>query len=144
MAKNGLQNTQVVLTGTTPGGEYKVASPAGAARYSQANFGGYQSGDNYDTQPQLAQASSNVCLAVLITTARGITDNRGLFTSSADIDDGSGALAGVGGRKLPCPCPQNWPVACRHVQIRRSGGSHFFGMTDERGVRFDLQRPVDA
>ena len=52
VAKNGLQNTQVVLTGTTPGGEYKVASPAGAARYSQANFGGYQSGDNYDTQPQ--------------------------------------------------------------------------------------------
>jgi lipoprotein-anchoring transpeptidase ErfK/SrfK len=52
VAKNGLQNTRVVLTGTTPGGEFKVASPASAARYSQADFGGYQSGDNYYTQPQ--------------------------------------------------------------------------------------------
>jgi lipoprotein-anchoring transpeptidase ErfK/SrfK len=52
VAKNGLQNTQVVLTGTTPGGEFKVASPAGAARYSQADSGGYQSGDNSYTQPQ--------------------------------------------------------------------------------------------
>ena len=52
VAKNGLQNTQVVLTGTTPGGEFKVASPAGAARYSQADSGGYQSGDNYYPQPQ--------------------------------------------------------------------------------------------
>jgi lipoprotein-anchoring transpeptidase ErfK/SrfK len=42
VAKNGLQNTQVVLTGTTPGGEFKVASPAGAARYSQANVGAYE------------------------------------------------------------------------------------------------------
>ena len=49
VAKNGLQNTRVVLTGTTPGGEFKVASPASAARYSQADFGGYQSGDNYYT-----------------------------------------------------------------------------------------------
>jgi L,D-transpeptidase catalytic domain len=52
VAKNGLQNTRVVLTGTTPGGEFKVASPASAARYSQADFGGYQSGDNYYTQAQ--------------------------------------------------------------------------------------------
>ena len=42
VAKNGLQNTQVVLTGTTPGGEFKVASPAGASRYGQADLGGYQ------------------------------------------------------------------------------------------------------
>ena len=56
VAKNGLQNTQVVLTGTTPGGEFKVASnvtsPAGGTRYSQSDFGGYQSGDNYYAQPQ--------------------------------------------------------------------------------------------
>jgi hypothetical protein len=52
VAKNGLQNTQVVLTGTTPGGEFKVASPAGAARYSQADVGRYQTVDNYYTQPQ--------------------------------------------------------------------------------------------
>ena len=42
VAKNGLQNTQVVLTGSTPGGEFKVASPAGAARYSQADVGAYE------------------------------------------------------------------------------------------------------
>ena len=53
VAKNGLQNTQVVLTGATPGGEFKVASPAGVgSRSSQADFGWYQSGDNYYTQPQ--------------------------------------------------------------------------------------------
>ena len=52
VARNGLQNTQVVLTGSTPGGEFKVASPAGAARYSQTDFGGYQSGDNHYTQLQ--------------------------------------------------------------------------------------------
>jgi lipoprotein-anchoring transpeptidase ErfK/SrfK len=52
VAKNGLQYTQVVLTGTTPGGEFKVASQGGAARYRQADSGGYQSGDNYYTQPQ--------------------------------------------------------------------------------------------
>ena len=52
VAKNGLQNTQVVLTGTTPGGEFKVASPAGASRYGQADLGGYQSGDNHYTQLQ--------------------------------------------------------------------------------------------
>jgi hypothetical protein len=43
--------------------------------------------------PKLAPASSNVCLAVLITTAKRITDNRGLSTSSADIDDESGSLS---------------------------------------------------
>jgi hypothetical protein len=52
VAKNGLQNTQVVLTGSTPGGEFKVASPAGAARYTQTDFGVYQSGDNHYTQLQ--------------------------------------------------------------------------------------------
>jgi lipoprotein-anchoring transpeptidase ErfK/SrfK len=53
VAKNGLENTQVVLTGTTPGGEFKVASPARpGSRYSQAGFGRYETGDNYYTQPQ--------------------------------------------------------------------------------------------
>ena len=53
VAKNGLENTQVVLTGTTPGGEYKVASPARpGSRYSQAGYGRYETGDSYYTQPQ--------------------------------------------------------------------------------------------
>ncbi len=53
VSKNGLENTQVVLTGTTPGGEYKVASPARPGlRYSQAGYGRYETGDNYYTQPQ--------------------------------------------------------------------------------------------
>jgi lipoprotein-anchoring transpeptidase ErfK/SrfK len=51
--KNGLENTHVVLTGVTPGGEYKVASPAGAgSRYSQAGNRWYEPGDNYYNQPQ--------------------------------------------------------------------------------------------
>ena len=42
--KIGLKNTEVVLTGVTPGGEYKVARPEGP-RYGQA-APGYES-DNY-------------------------------------------------------------------------------------------------
>ena len=47
--KIGLKNTEVVLTGVTPGGEYKVARPAGP-RYGQA-APGYES-DNYYAQPR--------------------------------------------------------------------------------------------
>jgi lipoprotein-anchoring transpeptidase ErfK/SrfK len=51
--KNGLQNTQVALTGVTPGGEYKVASRVSSApRYVQARPGWFGFGDNYYTQPQ--------------------------------------------------------------------------------------------
>ena len=51
--KNGLENTQVVLTGVTPGGEYKVATPASPGyRYGQAGPGWFGFGDNYYTQPQ--------------------------------------------------------------------------------------------
>ena len=48
--KSGLKNTEVVLTGVTPGGEYKVARQA-APRYGQAGPGWYAS-DNYYAQPQ--------------------------------------------------------------------------------------------
>ncbi|MFZ0092908.1 MAG: L,D-transpeptidase [Pseudolabrys sp.] len=48
--KNGLKNAEVVLTGVTPGGEYKVAKQAGP-RYGQAGPGGYES-DDYYAQPQ--------------------------------------------------------------------------------------------
>ena len=45
--KNGLKNTEVVLSGVTPGGEYKVARPP-APRYSvdEDEF------NNYYAQPQ--------------------------------------------------------------------------------------------
>ncbi|MFZ0103838.1 MAG: L,D-transpeptidase, partial [Pseudolabrys sp.] len=48
--KNGLKNTEVVLTGVTPGGEYKVARQA-APRHGQAVRGWYES-NNYYAQPQ--------------------------------------------------------------------------------------------
>ena len=44
LKQNGLQNTQVVLGGVTPGGEYKGAGPASAARYYQASPSGYETG----------------------------------------------------------------------------------------------------
>ena len=47
---SGLENTEVVLTGVTPGGEYKVARRAGP-RYGQAGLGWYGS-DNYYAQRQ--------------------------------------------------------------------------------------------
>jgi lipoprotein-anchoring transpeptidase ErfK/SrfK len=53
LEKNGLENTQVVLTGVTPGGEYRVASPAGPGYgYRRTGPGWYGFGDNYYTQPQ--------------------------------------------------------------------------------------------
>jgi len=44
--ENGLENTEVVLTGVTPGGEYRVAG----SRYGQERPGWYA--DNYYAQPQ--------------------------------------------------------------------------------------------
>jgi L,D-transpeptidase catalytic domain len=48
--KVGLKNTEVVLTGVTPGGEYKVARSE-EPRYGQAGPGRYAP-DNYYAQPQ--------------------------------------------------------------------------------------------
>jgi L,D-transpeptidase catalytic domain len=48
--KNGLKNTEVVLTGVTPGGEYKVARQA-EPRHGQAGRGWNES-NNYYAQPQ--------------------------------------------------------------------------------------------
>ena len=48
--KVGLKNTEVVLSGVTPGGEYKVARPE-EPRYGQASAGSYES-NNYYAQPQ--------------------------------------------------------------------------------------------
>jgi hypothetical protein len=51
LVKNvGLKNTEVVLTGVTPGGEYKVARPE-EPRYGQSGAGWYES-DNYYAQRQ--------------------------------------------------------------------------------------------
>ena len=51
LVKNvGLKNTDVVLTGVTPGGEYKIARPE-EPRYGQAGAGWYES-DNYYAQRQ--------------------------------------------------------------------------------------------
>jgi hypothetical protein len=53
VAKNGLENTHVVLTGVTPGGEYKAARPRIAASvYGQKGSGWYQPGAKYYAQPQ--------------------------------------------------------------------------------------------
>jgi len=51
--ENGLENTKVVLTGVTPGGESKVASPAGRrSRYGQTGRGWSEPDDNYYTHPE--------------------------------------------------------------------------------------------
>ena len=57
VSANGLPNTQVVLSGETPGGEGKVASSAKSrTRYGQAARGTFQFGYNYyadsNTQPK--------------------------------------------------------------------------------------------
>ncbi len=56
--KSGLENTKVVLTGVTPGGEFKVARPARLGpRYGQAGPGWYEQDDNYYAQPQWRRGS---------------------------------------------------------------------------------------
>lgn len=47
--KNGMENTQVVLTGVTPGGEAHYSQESG---FDQVDPGWYPPGDNYYAQPQ--------------------------------------------------------------------------------------------
>jgi lipoprotein-anchoring transpeptidase ErfK/SrfK len=49
--KTGMQNTQVVLSGETPGGDYKVASPQSRQRYGPGP-GWFIPGDNYYAQQE--------------------------------------------------------------------------------------------
>src|SRR5713101_6899251 len=75
VGKNGLENTQVVLTGVTPGGESKVASPAGpGSRYGQAGPNWYEPGDNYYAQPQ-RRPGAFVWRSLLQRTSRATTDH---------------------------------------------------------------------
>jgi uncharacterized protein (TIGR02246 family) len=53
VGKSGLENTHVVLSGVTPGGEYRGAGPASTARYYQPAPGGYEYG--YATQGYASQ-----------------------------------------------------------------------------------------
>ena len=53
---NGLENTQVVLGGVTPGGEYKGAGPATARYGQQAGVALYENGDGYYAQQPQARA----------------------------------------------------------------------------------------
>jgi hypothetical protein len=58
VGKSGLENTHVVLSGVTPGGEYRGAGPASAARYYQPAPGAYESGyatQGYATQGYVTQ-----------------------------------------------------------------------------------------
>jgi hypothetical protein len=59
--------------------------------------------------PELAPAFSNVCLAVLITTARGIASKRGLLR--ANIDDESARLLVLAAGGCLARARQDWPVA---------------------------------
>jgi hypothetical protein len=54
VAKNGLENTHVVLSGATPGGEYKVAKPTTSLHPLTARTvpAATQPGDKYYGQPQ--------------------------------------------------------------------------------------------
>ena len=54
--ERGLKNTEVKLTGVTPGGEYKVARQP-APRYGQQGPGGYDREDNYYAQDQWRRGS---------------------------------------------------------------------------------------
>ena len=88
VAKNGLQNTQVVLTGTTPAvnlrSRARQALPATVRPMSVRTT---------MSNPKLASASWSVCLADPITTVRDTTHNLGHFTSRADTEDQFGVVA---------------------------------------------------
>ena len=61
VGKSGLENTHVVLSGVTPGGEYRGAGPASAARYYQPAPGAYEYG--YATQGYAAQLRMQPAIA---------------------------------------------------------------------------------
>ena len=61
VGKSGLENTHVVLSGVTPGGEYRGAGPASAARYYQPAPGTYEYG--YATQGYAAQLRMQPAIA---------------------------------------------------------------------------------
>jgi lipoprotein-anchoring transpeptidase ErfK/SrfK len=61
VGKSGLENTHVVLSGVTPGGEYRGGGPASAARYYQPAPGAYEYG--YATQGYAAQLRMQPAIA---------------------------------------------------------------------------------
>jgi lipoprotein-anchoring transpeptidase ErfK/SrfK/ketosteroid isomerase-like protein len=61
VGKSGLENTHVVLSGVTPGGEYRGAGPASAVRYYQPAPGAYEYG--YATQGYAAQLRMQPAIA---------------------------------------------------------------------------------
>ena len=66
VGKSGLENTHVVLSGVTPGGEYRGAGPASAARYYQPAPGAYEYGyatQGYATQGYAAQLRMQPAIA---------------------------------------------------------------------------------
>jgi hypothetical protein len=84
VAKNGLENTQVVLNGVTPGGEFKIASPSGTRSRVSA---GTSPAAITITSPRRAPAFSGARLAVpTITDLRGTTNHQRPTTHSADIE----------------------------------------------------------
>jgi hypothetical protein len=85
-----LEKTQVVLTGVTPGGEFKVASPAGAAgsHYTQPGVGRYGHPSTITIiSPSRVLTFSGTCLAVpIIVGLRDITNRLRPTIRSADTD----------------------------------------------------------
>jgi hypothetical protein len=61
VGKSGLENTHVVLSGVTPGGEYRGAGQASTARYYQPAPGGYEYG--YATQGYATQLRMQPAIA---------------------------------------------------------------------------------
>ena len=94
VGKSGLENTHVVLSGVTPGGEYRGAGPASAARYYQPAPGGYEYG--YATQGYASQGYASQGYAAQLRMQPAIAGRSG------------GYYAPQGYYVVPRPYTQQW------------------------------------
>ena len=102
VGKSGLENTHVVLSGVSPGGEYRGAGPASVARYGQAAPGAYEFGyatQGYATQRYVTQGYVTQGYAAQMRTQPALAGRSGGATYY---------YAPRGYYALPSPYTQQW------------------------------------
>jgi uncharacterized protein (TIGR02246 family) len=104
VGKSGLENTHVVLSGVTPGGEYRGAGPASAARYYQPAPGGYEYG--YATQGYATQGYATQGYATQGYATQGYAAQ--LRMQPATAGRSGGYYAPQGYYVVPRPYTQQW------------------------------------
>jgi lipoprotein-anchoring transpeptidase ErfK/SrfK len=109
VGKSGLENTHVVLSGVTPGGEYRGAGPASAARHYQPAPGAYEYGyatQGYATQGYATQGYATQGYATQGYATQGYAAQ--LRMQPATAGRSGGYYAPQGYYVVPRPYTQQW------------------------------------